>query len=472
MAIITGPYNVSSVLTGTDDADSITGAGIVDTINGLGGNDTISGQGLVHGGDGDDLIRPTGAAGLYFGDAGNDRLLEAASDGAYVYLDGGAGDDVIGSAPDAPVFHGIPVATYLSATSGVTVDLNIIGQPQTIGGGEGTDTILGTLGVVGGAFNDVLIGSARADWIVGGAGDDNISAGAGNDILVGGSGNDTLDGGAGIDTVGFSLSLPGAAALNLAVPTSGVTVDLGNTGPQDIGGGMGTDVIRNIENIGGTIFADVLKGDGNANQISGGGGNDTIYGMGGDDFITVQQNPSGDTYIQAGEGNDYVGGGNQFDNINGNQGNDTLHGNAGNDWVVGGQDNDFVFGDQGDDIVYGNKGNDTIGGGDGNDIVRGGQDNDQVSGDAGNDTVSGDRGDDTLSGGGGADTFITFGDAGTDRVTDFNRAEGDRVWIEDGHTWAVGQVDADVVISVAGGATMTLVGVSLSSLSGDWISAA
>jgi Ca2+-binding RTX toxin-like protein len=61
--------------------------------------------------------------------------------------------------------------------------------------------------------------------------------------------------------------------------------------------------------------------------------------------------------------------------------------------------------------------------------------------------MTGFFGFDDMLGNQGADTFITFGDAGTDRVTDFNRARGD-------------------------GATMTLAGVSFASLSGDWIAAA
>jgi len=105
----------------------------------------------------------------------------------------------------------------------------------------------------------------------------------------------------------------------------------------------------------------------------------------------------------------------------------------------------------------------------GNDVVRGGQGNDLVLGGLGDDFVSGDKGDDTMTGGPGADFFHTFGDTGTDRVTDFNRAEGDSVWVDAGTTWSVGQVGADTVISLSGGGTMTLLNVQASSLSGDWI---
>jgi len=150
-------------------------------------------------------------------------------------------------------------------------------------------------------------------------------------------------------------------------------------------------------------------------------------------------------------------------------GNDTASGGAGDDWVVGGKDNDTLSEDAGADIVYGNLGNDTGDGGSGDDIIRGGQGDDVLFGGTGNDWISGDRGNDTLTGGFGADTFNTFGDAGTDRVLDFNRAEGDRVRLDPGSTYTVSQVGSDTVINVTGGAQLILVGVSQASLTGDWI---
>ena len=74
-----------------------------------------------------------------------------------------------------------------------------------------------------------------------------------------------------------------------------------------------------------------------------------------------------------------------------------------------------------------------------------------------------------MTGGAGADLFHTFGNADIDRVLDFNRAEGDRVLVDPGTTYAFAQVGADVVITMGGGGQMILVGVQLSSLTGDWI---
>ena len=210
----------------------------------------------------------------------------------------------------------------------------------------------------------------------------------------------------------------------------------------------------------------VRTGDASANAISGSAGADVVYAGAGDDSIS---DPAGVNYLRGEDGNDSIVGGYGFDDINGNLGNDTASGGLGDDWVVGGKDQDLLKGDDGHDIVYGNIGYDTCDGGVGNDIVRGGQQDDVLTGGAGNDWLSGDRDSDTLSGGAGADIFNTFGEAGLDRVTDFNLAEGDRVHLEAGTQYTVDQVGADAVITMVGGGQMVLVGVQLGSLSPGWI---
>lgn len=202
---------------------------------------------------------------------------------------------------------------------------------------------------------------------------------------------------------------------------------------------------------------DSLMGSQTIDRMHGYGGNDTLDGGGGDDFLRGEA------------GDDSISGGLGFDDTHGNMGADTVSGGGGPDWVVGGQGEDLLFGDDGDDVVYGNMGADTQYGGAGADWVRGGQANDSLSGGAGDDWMSGDRGDDTISGGAGADIFNVIGDAGADRVLDFSAADGDRVKIESGSTYATAQVGSDVVITLSGGGQLTLVNVELSSLPGGWI---
>ncbi len=149
-------------------------------------------------------------------------------------------------------------------------------------------------------------------------------------------------------------------------------------------------------------------------------------------------------------------------------GSDVVNGGALADLLQGFAGADTLDGAGGIDIMNGNQGNDTLAGGDGDDVVRGGQDNDVVSGGAGSDFVSGDRGSDTLTGGAGADIFHTFANAGMDRVTDFSRAEGDRVFVL-GTNYTVSQVGADTVLDLGSGTQMVLVGVAQSSLTTGWV---
>jgi Ca2+-binding RTX toxin-like protein len=222
--------------------------------------------------------------------------------------------------------------------------------------------------------------------------------------------------------------------------------------------------------------ANGLMGDGDSETLSGLAGDDVIFGAGGSDSVTA--GAGNDTivggdgerdYLRGDEGGDLILGGAGFDDLNGNMGNDTGSGGLGDDWVVGGKDNDSLAGDQGADLVYGNLGNDTLSGGDGDDIVRGGQQDDVLDGGGGNDFLAGDRDADTISGGAGADTFHTHGEAGLDRVLDFNAAEGDRVLLLPGTQYVLSQVGADTVISMTGGGQIVLVGVAMGSLPDGWI---
>lgn len=216
-------------------------------------------------------------------------------------------------------------------------------------------------------------------------------------------------------------------------------------------------VLGGNDQIIGSLYSDYLSGFGGEDTINGGAGDDVIDGG------------AGPNYLRGDEGNDNIKGAAGFDDINGNQGNDTASGGLGDDWVVGGKDDDLLYGEDGADAVYGNMGNDTCEGGAGVDWVRGGQGNDVVIGGAGADFLAGDRGNDTVTGGSGADIFYFFAGADADRITDFSRAEGDRIMLDHGAAYTVAQVGADAVVTVGGASQVVLVGVSISSLTGGWI---
>lgn len=112
-----------------------------------------------------------------------------------------------------------------------------------------SDIITGSSGLslTGTAGNDLLTGTANNDFLYG-LGDD--------DTLIGGPGADYLDGGS--DTVSYVTA------------RSGLYVDLAR--PANNTGDAAGDTYVSIENLTGTGFADVLRGDTGSNVLRGGGG--------------------------------------------------------------------------------------------------------------------------------------------------------------------------------------------------------
>ena len=172
-------------------------------------------------------------------------------------------------------------------TSGDDLLLNNVGEPDTIDGLAGTDTVsyanAGSSGF--GVLVDLSLGQAfdmgngDADTLIsienaiGSSYDDILTGDIFDNVLDGGAGNDVLIGGDGADTASYaSASLHGA------------TVDL-STGAASDGDG-GSDFLADIENLIGSGFADSLTGDGLANVIDGGAGDDALRGVGGNDILT------------------------------------------------------------------------------------------------------------------------------------------------------------------------------------------
>ncbi|MGG5824067.1 calcium-binding protein, partial [Falsiroseomonas sp. HW251] len=103
---------------------------------------------------------------------------------------------------------------------------------------------------------------------------------------------------------------------------------------------------------------------------------------------------------------------------------------GGNDAVYGRNNSgtESLSGGDGSDMIDGRDGNDVLNGGNGNDFLFGGLGSDTLVGGAGNDTLLGSYGGDSVSGGTGADVFIVrYGDF--ERIADFSRSEGDRIWV-------------------------------------------
>ncbi len=253
---------------------------------------------------------------------------------------------------------------FVGGDIGQTV-LGQLGNDQ-LTGGRGDDVLDGGAGddtLFGGDGNDVLRGGTLVIHGGGGAhghpvdigGNDFLYGGNGDDVLDGGVGNDYLDGGAGADVLAGG---DGSDIASYADATAGVSIDLAHASTTWTGDAQG-DTLTSVEQIELTGFADVFRGDANANSVYGGNGDDQIYGLGGDDTLV---GGGGNDSIYGGDGNDMVVGDNSWhggdDYLQGNAGNDVLIGGGGNDRMVGGTGNDTLYGGLGGDYLIGSEGAD------------------------------------------------------------------------------------------------------------------
>ncbi|CAH0154455.1 calcium-binding protein [Roseomonas sp. CECT 9278] len=471
---------------GSDDDITLTGTG-ADSIATFGGNDTIT---------------ATGAAGAVAAGEGNDRvtvvlganllLLEAGADTAT----GGSGADTIDGGIGFDLLDGGTGNDAIAGDDGNDTILGGLGS-DTIFAGEGNDSVRGgaVLGdfdsVYGEAGNDTLQGGGglgTGALLSGGAGDDSVVAGGQVNSLFGDEGNDTLTGssvvllpgGVGATTVGNSLR--GGADQDLLNGRSGRDLLDGGTGADTLVGGGGSDtyvidslldVIQDSGNdelllpagdlvqsaVSFTLTATLehltltqagRTGTGNtgANTIIGSLGFDTILGLGGNDSIS---GGGGDDSLVGNGG--VVVGGSEADTIRGGLGNDVIE--AGGTFAT-----PWLYGDGGDDTLTSTGLSSRLEGGADNDVLIGSSQSfgtggtvifaaDDLFGGTGNDSLYGARGADELTGGTGADTFgYAAGDSGQvvlgslaafDTITDFNRAEGDRIDLS--------AIDADLLLA-------------------------
>ena len=204
------------------------------------------------------------------------------------------GDGVIIGTDGDDIISGSPFDDVIVAKGGDDL-VCAFGGDDRIDTGEGNDKIRAGPGI---------------DYIGAGAGNDLIFPGAGRDVVFGGDGDDRIylsrggeriDGADGIDTVLFRLS------------GEGLVIDLA-------AGTAGKDRLKNVENVIGSRFGDLIIGTGERNVLRGAGGDDTIRGGG---------------------GNDSVFGGGASDELSGGSGDDILRGGSGEDAADGGDGTDL-----------------------------------------------------------------------------------------------------------------------------------
>ena len=277
---------------------------------------------------------------------------------------------------------------------------------DTIYAAGGNDFVFGYNGndrLFGQDGNDYLNGGNGNDILNGGNGDDELIGGSGNDTLIGGFGHDHHNGGSGRDTVSYEDS------------DQSVRVDL--AAGLGLGGAAG-HTYTSIENVTGSNYQDILKGDAGANVIHGGGGSDGIHDGAGNDTV------------YAGTGNDFMNGGAGADKYYGGSGDDMisfadsdegvtvdLDAGTGSGGYAEGDTYDSIeraHGSNHDDTLIGNSGANTLWGRAGSDVIMDG---------AGNDLMVGDINDFNDIGGGAAyaDTFVFSGGEGPemDIIADF-----------------------------------------------------
>lgn len=218
---------------------------------------------------------------LLLGGPGDDRLTGG------VRIDGGPGGDVM-TASDYTTL------SYAERTAGVSMTFDELpndGEP-----GEGDDVRGAFAFVAGGAGDDLLsappgrspahqtfvYGNGGDDRLTGGPGPDRLEGQAGDDVLEGGDGDDDLEGGDGADRFRGG---PGTDRFSTTgADTRGITI-VPDDQPNDGTPGEGDDVGSDMEDFDTSAGDDHITGTGGPNRIEAGGGNDTVLAGGGDDAI-------------------------------------------------------------------------------------------------------------------------------------------------------------------------------------------
>jgi Ca2+-binding RTX toxin-like protein len=456
---------------GTSAADSLTGNARANLLVGREGNDTLTGLGeydTLDGGAGDDTLS---------GGTGNDQYrFRADSDGSDTVTEvTGEGTDTLNFAAFTQAIHlSLSTSATQSLASGVlSLTLTALDTIEAVIGTAQDDTLLGSSGA------DLLIGGAGNDSLTGGSGNDTLLGEAGNDTLVGGAGDDSLAGGSGSDDYQFSGTVLGSDIideehvvdfdlLDFTYFGSAASIDLDATGAMNVSTGnlqLTLTEENSIENVRGSNYDDLLRGDMQPNELWGGGGNDTLEGRDGGDTLeggagndSLTTDAGQDTYRFSGTnlGSDVFVGSN-FDannildfstlgasitlNLTTTAAQTVATGNLSLQLanasfisrVIGGTGNDHITGNTGNNYLYGGSGNDTLLGGGGSDVLLGEDGNDRLEDGGGDaDTFLGGAGDDTLVGSTSNDSM--FGHAGADSILG-----------SDGADWIYGGDDADFI---------------------------
>jgi len=212
----------ADTITGNDLANTLVGGAGVDILYGLAGDDLLqggAGSNQLYGAEGQDWLIAVEGLDVLNGGGGHDTLWSGAGND---FIDGGAGDDVIDGGA------GVDTITYASAGAGVEIDLRIIEEQLTRGGG--VDTLISIEDVIGSNHDDALAGGAGPNALTGGAGTDRFLfyPGGGADRVTdfGASGLRELLDLAGYAGTGVTWSITQVAADTVVSFTNGDSITL------------------------------------------------------------------------------------------------------------------------------------------------------------------------------------------------------------------------------------------------------
>lgn len=322
--------DTGTTMTGSDgDNHFVSGYGNDVIITGEGNNNVTApgsagGNDLIIAGSGDDTIENYGfwynnveGSTIDAGDGDNsvssnsgDDYITSGNGNDYINADSGA-DTIISGSGDDTIYggHGADVIIYgngnvfvmgggdgdviINSNTGIINPNSSILPSASIDGGNGNDTLMGTIG------DDTILGGYDSDLVAGFGGDDLIEMGFGDDFWVNGNlGNDSIYGGFGNDS-----GMHGGRGDDHLYGEKGNDTLYGDFGNDVLNGGEHDDILHGGEGaddlIGGA-GADIFAFDnGTVVEIQGSGGAlvryDNIYGDGHD---IVHDFTSGEDLLQ------------------------------------------------------------------------------------------------------------------------------------------------------------------------------
>jgi Ca2+-binding RTX toxin-like protein len=372
------------------------------------GNDNIFGLGT----SANEFVQFGVGADTVTGGGAND-IFRMSVDANTDHIDGRGGQDLVDySASDRSLTISLGNSTQAGS---VTADFNVlIYNPVTntlipFVNHATVATLNSIENVIGSNFADTITGNDLANTLVGGGGDDTLDGGNNNDVLNGGAGHDTLIGGGGSDwvtyadaTIGMNIRLDDALFSSPGSPAL-----IGFASQITAQGLVLEDTIGGVENVFGTQYDDVIRGNEDQNSL---------YGSDGNDIIQTRIDGFNDT-IDGGTGNNTVdySAWSYAERLTislgeGNAAGQTIHHDS---IIVGSQ------------TVFTNVVEDTL-----TNIqnVIGGHGFDEIRGNSADNVLQGGGGADVFYGGAGADTMIGNDDNGNDpRFSDQFRSSIDGV---------------------------------------------